>query len=98
MSSARYDIIEHFATMPFTDNVHLFKTILTLVEGWCDRRCLKALGWILRGYPLTSPLGDGWGDLLVGSVGVLISSSSQASSNAASRCVGASSARGYRSR
>jgi hypothetical protein len=51
--------------MPFTDNAHLFNTIQTLVEDWCDRRCLKALGWILRGYPLTSPLGDGWGDLLV---------------------------------
>ena len=57
--------IEPVTTMPFTDNAHLFNTIQTLVEGWCDRRCLKALGWILRGYPLTSPLGDGWGDLLV---------------------------------
>jgi hypothetical protein len=51
--------------MPFTDNADLFNAVQTLVEDWCDRRCLKALSWILRGYPLTSPLGDGWGDLLV---------------------------------
>ena len=51
--------------MPFTDNAHLFKHHSDACRGWCDRRCLKALGWILRGYPVTSPLGDGWGDLLV---------------------------------
>jgi hypothetical protein len=47
------------------DNAELFGKLDGLVAAWCDRRCLKALGWILRGYPLTSPLGDGWGDLLV---------------------------------
>jgi hypothetical protein len=51
--------------MPFTDNADLFNAIQTLVEGWCDRRCLTALSRILRGYPLTSPFTDGWGDLLV---------------------------------
>jgi hypothetical protein len=45
-----------------TDN--LFATLQRLVEGWCDRRCLRALRAILRGYPLTSALSDGWGDLL----------------------------------
>src|SRR5713101_6555203 len=34
---------------------HLFETLQNLVEGWCDRRCLRALRAILRGYPLTSP-------------------------------------------
>jgi hypothetical protein len=51
--------------MPFTDNAQLFSAIQTLVEGWCDRRCLKALRAILRGYPLSSPFTDGWGDLLI---------------------------------
>jgi hypothetical protein len=51
--------------MPFTDSADLFNAIQTLVEGWCDRRCLKALSRILGGYPLSSPLGDGWGDLLI---------------------------------
>ena len=50
--------------MPFTDSAHLFNTIQTLVEGWCDRRCLKALRAILHGYPLSSPFTDGWGELL----------------------------------
>jgi hypothetical protein len=43
---------------------HLFATLQRLVEGWCDRRCLRALRAILRGYPLTSPSADGWGELL----------------------------------
>jgi len=41
-----------------------FHTIQGLVEAWCDRRCLRALRNVLQGYPLTSPLGDGWGELL----------------------------------
>ena len=43
---------------------HLFATLQNLVEGWCDRRCLRALKAILRGYPLTSPSTDGWRELL----------------------------------
>jgi len=43
---------------------HLFATLQNLVEGWCDRRCLRALRAILRGYPLTSPSTDGWRELL----------------------------------
>jgi hypothetical protein len=47
------------------DNKQLFSNIQRLIEAWCDRRCLRALRYILRGYPLVSPLGDGWGELLV---------------------------------
>ena len=47
------------------DNNQLFSSIQRLVEAWCDRRCLRALRNILRGYPLVSPLGDGWGELLI---------------------------------
>ena len=46
------------------DNAELFRTLDGLVAGWCDRRCLKALRAMLPGYPLTSPLTDGWGALL----------------------------------
>lgn len=53
------------APVSFTDNAQLFNTIQGLVEGWCDRRCLKALRAVLRGYPLSSPFTDGWGDLLI---------------------------------
>jgi hypothetical protein len=43
----------------------LFNTIRSLINAWCDRRCLRALRAILRGYPMTSPLTDGWGELLL---------------------------------
>jgi len=34
-----------------------------LVDGWCERRCLRALGWILRAWPTTLAHTDDWGDL-----------------------------------
>src|ERR1700678_54809 len=40
------------------------RAIDQLVNGWCDRRCLAALRWILRGWPITSPLTDSWCVLL----------------------------------
>ena len=46
------------------DTELLFATLQNLIEGWCARRCLRALRAILRGYPLTSPLTDGWFELL----------------------------------
>ena len=47
------------------NNEQLFASIQNLVEAWCDRHCLGALRRILPGYPLTSPLTDGWGELLI---------------------------------
>ena len=47
------------------DNKQLFSSIQGLVEAWCDRRCLGALRRILPAYPLSSPLTDGWGELLI---------------------------------
>jgi len=41
----------------------LFATLDRLVDGWCDRRALRPLRIILRVYPMSSPLTDGWGDL-----------------------------------
>jgi hypothetical protein len=38
-------------------------TIDALVDGWCERRCLRALGWILRAWPTTLAHTDDWGDL-----------------------------------
>lgn len=38
--------------------------VRALVDGWCDRRSLTPLRFILLGYPLASPLTDGWGLLL----------------------------------
>jgi len=42
----------------------LSQTLQRLVEAWCDRRALQALRCILRGYPLSNPLTDGWADLM----------------------------------
>ena len=42
----------------------IVETIATLVDAWCDRRCLHALREILAGWPLTSGLTDDWGNLL----------------------------------
>ena len=46
------------------DQEELFRTVRTLVEHWCDRRALRALRCILRGYPLVNPLTDGWAELM----------------------------------
>ena len=46
------------------DNAQLFGALDGLVAAWCDRRCLRALRAILRGYPMSSPFTDGWSDLL----------------------------------
>jgi hypothetical protein len=37
--------------------------IAALVDGWCERRCLRALGWILRAWPTTLAHTDDGGDL-----------------------------------
>jgi len=43
----------------------LFQTLQNLVDAWCDRRALKALRHVLRGYPLSNSLTDGWADLMI---------------------------------
>jgi hypothetical protein len=47
-------------------NTEILDETAKLVDAWCDRRCLHALGFILQGFPLHCPHTDGWGDLLVG--------------------------------
>lgn len=42
----------------------ILKAVDDLVEAWCDRRCYTALRHILNGYPISSPLTDGWAALL----------------------------------
>ena len=41
-----------------SDEIHL--ETKRLVDGWCDRRCLRALRHALAGWPMTNPLTDGW--------------------------------------
>ena len=44
-------------------NEELFKVIRSLVEAWCDRRCLSALRRILAAYPLSTLSTDSWCEL-----------------------------------
>jgi len=37
--------------------------VSALVDGWCERRCLRPLREILGGWPLTSGLTDEWAQL-----------------------------------
>ncbi len=46
------------------ENNTLFPKIDRLIDGWCERRALKPLRFILRSYPLCNGLTDEWGALL----------------------------------
>ena len=52
------------------DPLELQQDVGKLVDAWCDRRSLRALREILAGYPITSPLTDGWAELLKALEGV----------------------------
>lgn len=45
------------------DPIIIIQEIDKLVDGWCERRCLKPLRYILQHYPLLSGLTDEWGAL-----------------------------------
>jgi hypothetical protein len=49
----------------FSSNDDFFASLRTLIERWCDRRCLKALHYILGPYLAFNGLTHGWGDLHV---------------------------------
>jgi hypothetical protein len=44
-------------------NSELFALLDKLVDGWCERRALRPLSFILRAYPMPSPLSDSWHEL-----------------------------------
>jgi len=44
---------------------HVLRAVRSLFEAWCDRRWVNALRALLSGHPLTSPLADGWNELLI---------------------------------
>ena len=45
------------------DERQFFDMLRSLVEAWCDRRCLGSLRFILQAYPMPSKLTDSWGEL-----------------------------------
>jgi hypothetical protein len=44
-------------------NEEFFGVLGSLIEKWCDRRCLNALCRILGAYLAFNGLVDGWGEL-----------------------------------
>ncbi|MDQ3648748.1 MAG: hypothetical protein M3458_00425 [Acidobacteriota bacterium] len=42
----------------------VLESVKALVDAWCGKRRLLILRFILQGYPLSSPLTDGWAELL----------------------------------
>ena len=46
-----------------SDGTNLFSILDGLVDGWCERRALKPLRFILQAYPLASGLSDEWHQL-----------------------------------
>jgi hypothetical protein len=48
---------------PVDDQPQLFPLLDGLIGRWCDRRELGSLRVLLQGYPLVSPLSDGWHEL-----------------------------------
>jgi len=47
------------------NNSQFFSVLQSLVNVWCDRRCLSALRRILAAYPMLSGLTDEWGELVI---------------------------------
>ena len=81
------------------DPLELHQDVGSLVDAWCDRRSLRALREILAGYPLTSPLTDGWAELLKALEGVRAFARDEITDDEADRVeqlIGAASAIVYR--
>lgn len=47
----------------FQSNEEFLAVLRTLIERWCDERCLDTLARILPGYLALNGLTDGWGEL-----------------------------------
>ena len=48
----------------YTSNDAFFTELRSLIDAWCDRRCLRALGTILPAFTSFNGMNDGWGELL----------------------------------
>jgi hypothetical protein len=51
-------------TFSMSNTNEIFQKTDALIDGWCERRALKPLRFILKAYPLSSGLTDEWGALL----------------------------------
>jgi hypothetical protein len=57
----------------YASNDEYFDDLQSLVEAWCDRRCLHALSTILPAYTSFNGMTDAWGDLLTALNALLLS-------------------------
>jgi hypothetical protein len=81
------------------DALELQHAVGELVDGWCDRRCLRALREVLNGYPLVSPMTDSWVELVKALEGVRAFARDELTpdeSDRLERLIGAASAIAYR--
>jgi hypothetical protein len=49
----------------YTSNDEFFRDMRSLIETWCDRRCLYALATLLPAFTSFNGMTDGWGELVV---------------------------------
>jgi hypothetical protein len=47
-----------------TSDEALFAELRSLIDVWCDRRCLRPLATVLPAYTSLNGMNDGWGELL----------------------------------
>jgi hypothetical protein len=50
--------------MSAMDQQQFLETLRKLIDAWCDRRAFRALRCVLPGYPPSTMLTDGLGELL----------------------------------
>ena len=48
----------------YPDNEAFFAELRSLIDGWCDRRCLRPLGIVLPAYNSFNGMTNAWNDLL----------------------------------
>lgn len=47
----------------YADNGEFLAALRRLIDGWCDRRCFKALSQVLPGFLAFNGMTDGWAEL-----------------------------------
>jgi hypothetical protein len=51
IDAIRGSSLSSLADIPHSMEFNLFKTLDGLINGWCERRALRPLGYLLRAYP-----------------------------------------------
>lgn len=51
-------------TKKYASTTTFMDDLAELIEGWCERRCLRSLGAVLPAYNSFNGMTGGWGELL----------------------------------